>query len=60
MASELPQLPKSMFAWRKHRGNPEPIWEEVPVPEASPTGVVIKLLASGGKKCCQPRENLGE
>ncbi|KAK3311951.1 chaperonin 10-like protein [Apodospora peruviana] len=45
--TQPPELPKSMFAWRKHRGNPEPVWEEVPVPEAPPTGVVVKLLASG-------------
>ncbi|KAK5400867.1 hypothetical protein LTR06_011178 [Exophiala xenobiotica] len=41
------QLPKTMFAWRKHKGNPEPVWEEVPVPTVRPRGVLIKLLASG-------------
>ncbi|KAH8897962.1 GroES-like protein [Thozetella sp. PMI_491] len=46
-------LPKTMFAWRKHRGNPEPVrwrlhvWEEVPVPETPATGVLCKMLASG-------------
>ncbi|KAG7284417.1 hypothetical protein NEMBOFW57_010790 [Staphylotrichum longicolle] len=39
--------PETMFAWRKHRGNPEPIWEEVPVPKPTPTGVLVKILASG-------------
>ncbi|KAK5203003.1 hypothetical protein LTR96_011108 [Exophiala xenobiotica] len=41
------ELPKTMFAWRKHKGNPEPVWEEVPVPRVRPTGVLIKLLAAG-------------
>ncbi|SPO01636.1 related to alcohol dehydrogenase [Cephalotrichum gorgonifer] len=40
-------LPKTMFAWRKHRGNPDPVWEEVPVPDAPPTGILVKMLASG-------------
>jgi hypothetical protein len=40
--------PETMFAWRKHRGNPEPVWEEVPVPKPGPTGVLVKILASGG------------
>ncbi|KAK4149217.1 chaperonin 10-like protein [Chaetomidium leptoderma] len=39
--------PETMFAWRKHKGNPEPIWEEVPVPKPTPTGVLVKILASG-------------
>ncbi|KAK5655054.1 hypothetical protein OQA88_5953 [Cercophora sp. LCS_1] len=41
------EVPKTMFAWRKHKGNPEPVWEEVPVPRPSPTGVLVKVLASG-------------
>ncbi|CAI4215979.1 unnamed protein product [Parascedosporium putredinis] len=41
------QIPQTMFAWRKHRGNPEPVWEEVPVPEVTPTGVLCKMIASG-------------
>jgi propanol-preferring alcohol dehydrogenase len=60
--------PETMFAWRKHKGNPKPVctldiaqlafdameltlpqvWEEVPVPKPSPTGVLVKMLASGG------------
>ncbi|KAF6800220.1 hypothetical protein CSOJ01_12287 [Colletotrichum sojae] len=40
-------IPKTMFAWRKHRGNPIPVWEEVPVPEPPPTGVLCQMLASG-------------
>ncbi|KAG7061977.1 4-coumarate-CoA ligase [Colletotrichum scovillei] len=41
------QIPATMFAWRKHKGNPNPVWEEVPVPMPSPTGVLCKMLASG-------------
>ncbi|KAL0780333.1 hypothetical protein CaCOL14_001668 [Colletotrichum acutatum] len=41
------QIPETMFAWRKHKGNPNPVWEEVPVPLPSPTGVLCKMLASG-------------
>ena len=48
MATE--QIPQTMFAWRKHRGNPEPVWEEVPVPEVTPTGVLCQMIASGGKR----------
>ncbi|KAH8695553.1 chaperonin 10-like protein [Talaromyces proteolyticus] len=40
-------IPSTMYAWRKHRGNSEPVWEEVPVPHTPPRGVLIKLLASG-------------
>ncbi|KAF3356982.1 hypothetical protein VD0004_g172 [Verticillium dahliae] len=40
-------IPQTMFAWRKHRGNPEPVWEKVPVPQTPPTGVLCKILASG-------------
>ncbi|KAF9889919.1 hypothetical protein FE257_006791 [Aspergillus nanangensis] len=36
-----------MNAWRKHKGNPKPILERVPVPETPPTGFLVKLLASG-------------
>ncbi|KAK4447418.1 chaperonin 10-like protein, partial [Podospora aff. communis PSN243] len=47
--------PETMFAWRKHRGNPEPVWEEVPVPKPGPTGVLVKILASG---VCRSDHNL--
>ncbi|KAH7029592.1 chaperonin 10-like protein [Microdochium trichocladiopsis] len=40
-------IPETMFAWRKHRESTEPIWEEVPVPEPGPTGVLCKMLAAG-------------
>ncbi|KAF2151568.1 GroES-like protein [Myriangium duriaei CBS 260.36] len=40
-------LPTSMYAWRKHRGNPEPVWEEVPIPAPGPTEILVKMLASG-------------
>ncbi|KAL5002226.1 chaperonin 10-like protein [Aspergillus recurvatus] len=36
-----------MRAWRKHKGSPTPVWEEVPVPSVPPTGLLVKLLASG-------------
>ncbi|KAK5173756.1 uncharacterized protein LTR77_002437 [Saxophila tyrrhenica] len=39
--------PSTMFAWRKHKGVPEPIWEEIPVPQPSRTEVLVKMLASG-------------
>ncbi|KAH7017099.1 chaperonin 10-like protein [Ilyonectria destructans] len=41
------EIPKTMFAWRKHKNNPEPVWEEVPVPQAPPTGILCKMIASG-------------
>ncbi|KAJ5568080.1 hypothetical protein N7450_010566 [Penicillium hetheringtonii] len=37
-----------MYAWRKHKGNKEPVWERVPVPSIPRDGFLIKLLASGG------------
>ncbi|KAJ0421130.1 chaperonin 10-like protein [Aspergillus carlsbadensis] len=39
--------PATMHAWRKHKGNPVPVWEEIPVPSVPPTGLLVKLLASG-------------
>jgi hypothetical protein len=66
--------PETMFAWRKHKGNPEPVrlrecntrrtggltgwqvWEEVPVPKATGTDALIKILASGGR--CSPPPGL--
>ncbi|KAM5344092.1 hypothetical protein ACJ41O_012629 [Fusarium nematophilum] len=41
------QVPTTMMAWRKHRGNPEPVFEQVPVPQVPPTGILCKMLASG-------------
>jgi propanol-preferring alcohol dehydrogenase len=38
-----------MFAWRKHRGNMEAVWEEILVPQPGPTELLVKMLASGGK-----------
>ncbi|KAL4877820.1 chaperonin 10-like protein [Aspergillus karnatakaensis] len=40
-------IPSTMYAWRKHKGNPVPVWEGVPVPSTPPTGFLVKLLASG-------------
>ncbi|KAH8169106.1 alcohol dehydrogenase groES-like domain-containing protein [Sarocladium implicatum] len=40
-------IPKTMHAWRKHRGNSKPIWEEIPVPKTPPNGVLCKMLAAG-------------
>ncbi|KAG8162757.1 hypothetical protein KVR01_007235 [Diaporthe batatas] len=40
-------IPDSMYAWRKHRGNPEPVWEQVAVPKPSANEVLVKLIASG-------------
>ncbi|RAQ51481.1 alcohol dehydrogenase [Aspergillus flavus] len=40
-------IPATMHAWRKHKGNPVPVWEKVPVPSVPPTGLLVKLLASG-------------
>ncbi|PGH10926.1 hypothetical protein AJ79_05171 [Helicocarpus griseus UAMH5409] len=41
------QIPQTMYAWRKHKGNPKPVWEEVAVPSTPPTGFLVRLLASG-------------
>ncbi|KAL3448309.1 chaperonin 10-like protein [Aspergillus insuetus] len=40
-------IPATMHAWRKHKGSPVPVWEEIPVPSVPPTGLLVKLLASG-------------
>ncbi|KAL2818610.1 chaperonin 10-like protein [Aspergillus granulosus] len=40
-------IPVTMHAWRKHKGNPVPVWDEVPIPSIPPTGLLVKLLASG-------------
>ncbi|PVH76492.1 GroES-like protein [Cadophora sp. DSE1049] len=44
---ESPPVPTSMFAWRKYKGNYEPVYEEVPVPSAPATGFLVKVLAAG-------------
>ncbi|KAL4799237.1 chaperonin 10-like protein [Aspergillus venezuelensis] len=36
-----------MHAWRKHKGNPIPVWEEVPIPSVPSTGLLVKILAAG-------------
>ncbi|KAJ5195900.1 hypothetical protein N7449_006379 [Penicillium cf. viridicatum] len=41
-------LPPTMHAWRKHKGNRNPVWEELPLPLTPATGFLVKLLASGG------------
>jgi propanol-preferring alcohol dehydrogenase len=41
-------IPTTMMAWRKHRGNVNPVWEEVPVPKPFTSQVLVKLIASGG------------
>ncbi|KAK3709813.1 hypothetical protein LTR37_010641 [Vermiconidia calcicola] len=40
-------IPKTMHAWRKHRGTPEPQWDEIPVPACPPNGLLVKVLAAG-------------
>ena len=40
-------IPENMHAWRKHRGNPEPVWEELPVPQTPVDGLLVKVLAAG-------------
>lgn len=44
----MEEIPTTMFAWRKHKGNDKPVWEEIPVPKPSETQVLVKLLAAGG------------
>lgn len=36
-----------MHANRKHKGNPEAVWEEIPVPQTPPNGFLVKILAAG-------------
>ncbi|KAH6643054.1 chaperonin 10-like protein [Boeremia exigua] len=56
MVTALPDtVPKTMWAWRKHRGNMNPVWEEVPVPTPHPTGLLVKLIAAG---VCRSDHNL--
>jgi propanol-preferring alcohol dehydrogenase len=40
-------IPKTMHAWRKHRGNPEAVYEEIAVPPTPANGFLIKILAAG-------------
>ncbi|KAL4889858.1 chaperonin 10-like protein [Aspergillus ambiguus] len=40
-------IPSFMYAWRKHDGNLEPVWEEVHVPQTPARGFLVKMLASG-------------
>ena len=40
-------IPKTMHAWRKHRGNPEAVYEEIEVPPTPANGFLIKILAAG-------------
>ncbi|RDL29809.1 alcohol dehydrogenase [Venustampulla echinocandica] len=44
-----PPIPSTMFAWRKYKGNQEPVYEEIPVPPTPATGFLVKILAAGGK-----------
>ncbi|KAJ5690696.1 hypothetical protein N7462_005088 [Penicillium macrosclerotiorum] len=46
--------PIKMHAWRKHKGNTEPVWEEVLVPPTPADGFLVKLLASGVCHSDQP------
>ncbi|KAH7173187.1 chaperonin 10-like protein [Fusarium flagelliforme] len=41
------KLPTTMYAWRKHRGSPKPVCEQVPIPSLTSNGVLCKMLASG-------------
>ena len=41
-------IPVNMFTWRKHKGSPTPVWEEVPVPKPDRHEILVKMLASGG------------
>ncbi|KAG5655253.1 hypothetical protein KAF25_010405 [Fusarium avenaceum] len=44
---KLEKIPTTMWAWRKHRGNPKPSYEKVPVPALPSNGILCKILASG-------------
>ncbi|KAH7080152.1 chaperonin 10-like protein [Paraphoma chrysanthemicola] len=48
-------VPETMHAWRKHRGNMDPVFESIPLPTLHPTGLLIKLLAAG---VCRSDHNL--
>ncbi|KAH7135291.1 chaperonin 10-like protein [Dendryphion nanum] len=51
----MSESPKTMWAWRKHRGKMEPIWQEIPVPKPHSTGLLVRLIASG---VCRSDHNL--
>ncbi|OAL45150.1 N-benzyl-3-pyrrolidinol dehydrogenase [Pyrenochaeta sp. DS3sAY3a] len=53
--TEHKKIPETMWAWRKHRGNMKPVWEQVPVPKVHPTGCLIKVIAAG---VCRSDHNL--
>jgi alcohol dehydrogenase, propanol-preferring len=42
-----PNIPPTMQAWRKHKGDKVPRWEQIPVPPAPTSGFLVKLLACG-------------
>lgn len=42
------EIPTTMLAWRKHKGDDKPVWEEVSVPKPSKSQILVRLLASGG------------
>ncbi|KAJ5672050.1 hypothetical protein N7507_001177 [Penicillium longicatenatum] len=46
--------PPTMYAWRKHTGNTQPVWEQLPIPKTPSDGFLIKLLASGVCHSDQP------
>jgi propanol-preferring alcohol dehydrogenase len=48
-------IPKTMHAWRKHRGTMTPVWEEIPVPETPSNGFLVRMIASG---VCRSDHNL--
>ncbi|KAL4951354.1 chaperonin 10-like protein [Aspergillus filifer] len=39
--------PSTMHAWRKYKGNPSPVWQEIPIPSVPTTGLLVKILAAG-------------
>jgi propanol-preferring alcohol dehydrogenase len=47
MSAVNAQLPTRMHAWRKHRADTDPHYEELPVPETPKDGFLIKVLAAG-------------
>ncbi|KAL4945775.1 hypothetical protein BDV06DRAFT_209246 [Aspergillus oleicola] len=40
-------IPPTMHSWRKHKGNPIPVWEEVPIPSVPTAGLLVRILAAG-------------
>ncbi|KAK5169725.1 uncharacterized protein LTR77_005703 [Saxophila tyrrhenica] len=43
----MSSIPKTMQAWRKHNGNPEPQLDTIPVPSVPDDGFLVKILAAG-------------